>query len=65
MEAEMTLNEFMDLSTAFDEGNGYFSVEIILKNMQKSKIMVNECFDEFDAKERAFLFLLELVNKNK
>ena len=65
MKTEMTLNEFMDLSTAIDNGNGTFGVEITLKDMTKSVLTVDKCNNEYDAKERVCLYLLELINKNK
>lgn len=65
MKTEMTLNEFMDLSTAIDNGDGTFGVEITLKDMTKSVLTVDKCNNEYDAKERVFLYLLELINKNK
>lgn len=65
MKTEMTLNEFMHLSTAIDNGNGTFGVYITLKDMTKSVLTVDKCNNEYDAKERVFLYLLELINKNK
>lgn len=59
----MTLNEFIYLSTAVDNGNGTFGVEITLSDMTKSVLIVYKCDNEYDAKERVFLYLLELINK--
>lgn len=62
---EVTLSEFMDFSTVINNGDGTFGVEIILKDMTKTILVVNKCNNEYDAKERAFLYLSELINKNK
>jgi hypothetical protein len=61
----MTLSEFIDKSKASKEENN-FKVEIILRNNQPIVLKVIDCDNEFDAKERVFLFLKELIeNKNK
>lgn len=65
MKKEIGLSEFMELSTAIDNGDGTFGVEITLKDMTKSTLTVDNCKSEYDAKERAYLYLLNRINQGK
>lgn len=49
---EMTLGEFMKLVKAWDNNNGSWSVELILKDETKSILTIENCTSEYDAKER-------------
>lgn len=62
----MTLNEFMNNVNSWDNNNGSFTVELTLLDKTKSYLVVEKCSSDYDAKERAFLYLNELIdNKNK
>lgn len=61
----MTLSEFIQKSKAWKDGND-FKVEIILANGEPNVLDVIDCDNEFDAKEKVFLYLKELIEtKNK
>jgi hypothetical protein len=58
----MTLSEFINLSSAIDKGNGNFEVEITLKNKDKVPMWVYNCSSEYEAKEKVYLYLVELID---
>jgi len=60
---DMTLSEFITLSTARDNSDGSWSVGIILSTGQPSTLTIQNCSSEFDAKERSFLYLRSLIYK--
>ncbi len=62
MEKEMTLDAFIQLSTAKDNKDGTWTVEITLKDHSKSYLTVDNCNSEYNAKERVFLFLIDKLN---
>ena len=62
---EMTLGEFMKLVKAWDNNNGSWSVELILKDETKSILTIENCTSEYDAKERAFLYLIDRINESR
>ena len=61
----MTLDEFMNLTDAWCFRGDTWFVEITLKDLTKSTININNCKTEFEAKERAYLYLLEKIHKPK
>lgn len=62
---DMILNEFMLLCEASQVMNNIWDVSFILKNGVRSTLTVYDCYSEYDAKERSFLYLNELIyNKN-
>lgn len=60
----MTLSEFIQKCNAWSNGKDY-KVEIILYNGQPSVLTVVNCNNEFDAKERCFLYLTNLIEERK
>lgn len=70
MKQDMDLSEFMQNSEARQVPNTTdWIVTIRLKDGsekgQPSNLTVGGCYSEFDAKERAYHYLLELVHRNK
>lgn len=67
MKPDMDLSEFMQNTVARPlPGGDDWIVEITLKDMTKSNLTITNCFSEFDAKERAFLYLVERIyNKSE
>lgn len=62
----MTITDFINVSKAKDNRNGTWSVIIILKNEKKSELIVENCNSEYEAYERSFLYLKEIIeNQNK
>ena len=60
----MTLNEFMNMTTAKLHADEW-RIEIPLKDGTTGRLFVKYAESEFDAKERAFLYLQEIIyNKN-
>lgn len=57
----MLLSEFMEASVASNNHDGSWSVHITLVNGQPSTLTVDKCDTEYDAKERAYLYLLDLI----
>lgn len=62
----MTLSEFMNhvSVTASDNNNGSWSVHLILKDLTKTTLTINDCNSEYEAKERAYMYLDEIVKKS-
>lgn len=62
---DMDLSKFISLSKAKEEKTGTWKVTITLINMKKSTLTVTNCYSEFEAKERTFLYLKTLLNNKK
>ena len=62
---DITLSEFMRLTTAFSGFCGTWFVQIPLKDSAMCTVTIIDCISEFDAKERAYLYLLEQIHKQK
>lgn len=62
----MQLSEFIQITTAYPKNNApNFCVEIPLNNGIISKLTIINCNNEYEAKERAYLYLNEIIkNKN-
>jgi len=57
----MTITDFINVSKAKDNRNGTWSVIIILKNEKKSELIVENCNSEYEAYERSFLYLKQII----
>lgn len=55
----------MELTDAWNGGSDTYKVSITLKDLTQSILTVNNCTNEFDAKERAYLYLLEKIHEHK
>lgn len=61
----MTLNEFAELVSAKQKDANTWTVELTLRDLGKSTLVIDNCHSEFDAIERAYLYLLDRIeNKN-
>jgi len=57
----MTITDFINVSKAKDNRNGTWSVFIILKNLKESELIVENCNSEYEAYERSFLYLKQII----
>ncbi len=57
----MSLTDFIQISKFRSGANKTGYVDIKLASGEKSTLTVNECYSEFDAKERAYLYLVDRI----
>jgi hypothetical protein len=57
----MTITDFINVSKAKNNHNGTWSVFIILKNLKESELIVENCNSEYEAYERSFLYLKQII----
>lgn len=62
--ADMDLSEFIGLTKVKNNNNGSYSVTFTLKDGQDTTLTIEKCDSEFDANERAFLYLQSLIYKS-
>jgi hypothetical protein len=67
MKPDMDLSEFIQNTVARAiPGTPDWIVELTLKDLTKSNLTISNCSSEFDAKERAFLYLVDKIyNKSE
>jgi hypothetical protein len=63
MKKEMTLDEFREVTLATDNNDGTWTVLVPAFNGPVFELTIDNCSDEYDAYERAFLYCLSEVEK--
>lgn len=61
----MTLSKFIQVSTTKNLGHGTFEVYIVLKGGSRSTLTVDNCYTDYEAKERVFLYLTDRITNEK
>lgn len=61
-ENDISLNEFVLLVEATDNGDGTWNVFMPLKVGAGVNLTVSECSSAYDAKERSYLYLMDRIH---
>lgn len=61
----MNLSEFIEKTTAYEKGSEWVVEIPIPKSNKDGKVFVEDCSSEYEAKERAFLWLQEQFKNKK
>jgi hypothetical protein len=62
---DMDLSEFMEHVTAHESKAGEWKVKVPLSNGEVSTLTISDCYSEYDAKERSYLYLIERVYRRQ
>jgi hypothetical protein len=62
---DMDLSEFIGHVKAEERKTGFWVVKVPLANGTTSTLTIEDCYSEFDAKERAYLYLMERVYRDQ
>lgn len=63
MDNEITLSEFCELAEAEEIGLFKYRVSFMMSNNKEGAVIVENCPSKFNAKERAYLYLLYEIRK--